>query len=229
MSTICWILCGLIFISLLIYFIFLFVKKVEILQYISSIFPILLTGILNLLFLYSNIPDSYHIIKISAIAFTLASITQILSSFVDNRKGKIAEGILFISSLFIWIELYKSVFYIFRVPNWINIIAGCTYLVIILLLLLIFIKKQTFLFYLFAVLSLVLVSFLHYCAFVSLCYQPANFSIVKFIGITILMGYIVFGLLNNSIINLKLKNMISFLSLFISFTLIALSNLMILN
>ena len=229
MGTICLILCGLIFISLLIYFIFLFVKKIEIIQYISSIFPILLTGVLNLIFLYSNIPDSYHIIKLSAIAFTLASVTQILSSFVNNKKAKIAEGLLFSLSLCGWIALYKSVFCIFRVPVWVNIIAGCTYLVLILLLFLIFIKKQTFLFYLFAVLSLLLVSFLHYCAFISLCFQPADFNIVKFIAMTILMGYIVFGLLNNSIINIKLKNMISFLALFISFTLIALSNLMILN
>lgn len=229
MNIFCWILCGLIIVSILVYLFFTFIKQVKMVQDISSIVPIILAEIVNILFLLSFVPDSYHILKLSTLAFSFASIAQFLSTFITNKKGNIAMGLSFLLSLFFWIILYKSVFYIYRVPVWINIIAASSYFVIFLLLFLIFIKKQNSTFYVFAILSVILVSFLHYCAFVSLCFMPVNYNIIKFIGITILLGYVVFGILNNSIINIKIRGMINFISLLLSFVLIAVSNFMILN
>lgn len=229
MNTASWILCGILLVSLVIYIIFTFAKKNKMIQDISSILAIISIGILSGVSLTSYIPASFHILKLTILAFSFITIKQVLDVIEGNRKVSIISGILFLITITVWVALYKSVFFIYRVPLWVNILAACSYSILFLLMFLIFVKKQKFIFYLFSILSGIILSFLHYCAFVYLCFNPVNYNIIKFIGITLLMGYAVFGILTKSVINLKLQKFISFMILTAAFVLIPLSNIMVLN
>ena len=140
----------------------------------------------------------------------------------------IGSRISFIISLFPFIFLYKSVFLIYRVPAWVNIIAACTYVVLFFLFFIIFIKKTSLKFYGFSISALIAASFINYCSLLFLCFNPAGFSIVRFLGTSSLLGFLVFQILNYSVIDLKLKKLISLMILLASVILISLSNLMIL-
>ena len=229
MNTAGLILCGILVVSLVIYVIFTFAKKNKIIQDISSILVIISIGILSGLSLTSYIPASYHILKLTILAFSFITLKQVLDIFENNRKVSIISGILFLITITVWIALYKSVFFIYRVPLWVNILAASSYFVLFLLMFLIFVKKHKFIFYLFSIISGIIMSFLHYSAFVYLCFNPVDYNIIKFIGITLLMGYTVFGMLTKSIINIKLQKFISFMILAAAFVLIPLSNIMVLN
>ena len=229
MNTVCWILLGLTGITLALYFIFTFAKKIEIIQKISStvLFPLL--AVLYILLLLDHIPDSLHTIRLAIISFIFLIASYSISCFCKNEKLMITSRISFIISLLPLIFLYKSVFLINRVPAWVNIIAASAYIVIFFLFFIIFIKKASFKFYGYSISALLIASFVNYCSLLILCFNPAGYSIVRFLGTSALLGYLVFQILNYSVIDLKLKKLISLMILLASLILIALSNLMILN
>ena len=228
MNTKCWILLGATLFSIILFIVFSLIKKAKIVQNISSILPLPLIFVLNFIFLKSFIPDSFHTITLSSIALIFISISYIMHVFFNNKAGKVIAGIIFVFSIIFWCLLYKSVFYIYHVPSLINIIAASAYFILFLLFFIIFIKQQSFTFYLFTVLSACIISFLHYSTIIYLCYNPVNFNIIKAVGTTLLLGYFILSILTNYKFEIKQHKLICFFLLFTSQVLIAFSNLMVL-
>ena len=234
MDTTSWVLVGIIGVSLILYFVFTFAKEIKIIQNISASLICPALGFLAFRFLLPFTPDSYHTIKLTAIAFIFISITLVTKVFFTDeklestKKAAGIEWILFLTSMAAWISLYKSVFVIYRVPTWINILAACSYVILFCLFFLIFVKKASLPFYILGTTALIVVSFLNYCTLLNLCFDPGKYSIIRFIGSTAVLAYVIFNLLCNSVINLKLKKLISLMILLASQVLIALSNVMVL-
>ena len=227
MNTTCWVLVGIIALALILYFVFTFAKEIKVIQNISASLILPCVGILNHFFLLPLVPDSYHIIKLTALAFIFISFAVVAKCFFDNIKATQIESILFCLSTGAWFSLFRAVFLIHKVPLWANIISLSTYVIIYTLLFLIFIKKQSITFYLLTIISLLITSALHYSSFIFLCFDPSKAHLIGFIGTTFLVGYIIFDILNKSVLNLKLKKLISIFILLASQVLIALSVLMI--
>lgn len=228
MNTFSWILIGLICTAFALYFVFTFAKKIELIQKISSSALIPLLSFLYIIQLFNYVPDSFHIIKLTIISLLFLTVSFILGCFFDSKGTQIVERVSFIISLLPLALLYNSVFLIHNVPSWVNIIALCGYVVLFFLFFIIFVKKASLKLYGYAVISLIIVSFINYCSLLTLCFSPAAYSIIRFLGTSALLGYLVFQILNNSVIDLKLKKLISLMILLASLILIALSNLMIL-
>lgn len=221
------VLFGLFVISLILYFVFTFGIKINLAEKITSSAMLPLLGIFSIISLMYFVPDSYHIIKITIFAFLFISASHIIKTFFSSDKLYLASSILFLLTALDWAIFYKSVFLINRVAPWITIISIIAYAVIYLLLFLLFVKKQSLKFYAFSIIALILCSFIQFSSIVSLCFTPSSFNILKVIGSTLFLGYIVVELLNNSIINLKYKKLISFLILLASQSLLTLSNIII--
>ena len=227
MSTTCWVLVGIIAVSLILYFVFKFAKEIKIIQDISSSILLPCIGILNYLFLLPLIPDSYHIIKLTSLSFIFISLAVVTKNFFDNKKASQIESILYCISVGAWLSLFRSVFLIHRIPVWANIIALASYTILCLLFYIIFIKKQSFSFYFLSFISFALTALLHYCSFLFLCFEPVKYNLILFIGTSFLLGYLIFDILSKTVLNLKLKKLISLFILLASEVLIALSVLMI--
>lgn len=210
---------------LAVYYIFTFAKEIKIVQGFSSIPLLPAIGMLALIFLMPYESDSYHVLKVTFYAFATLSLAQVFESFFNNKVTLIFQGIFFLLSMVLWGLLYRATFYIYRTEQWITYVVLGSYALFFILFFAIFVKKQSFTFYFFALIAAVVVSFIHYSSLLPIFYDHSTHVILRLIGTTALMGYIIFQMLNHSAINLKYRKQISLMILLVSQILIAMSNI----
>lgn len=190
METLTWIFTGLLVISLF-FFIFSMIKNWSILNKISRIFILPFVSGIILMFLKEQLPEAGHILFLSILALGICCISEIFLTF-ENQKLLVFIGrVIFLISLFPWIELYFSTLYIYKVRTWMIITASLIYFAV-LVATLILSGKNSFGIYLGTLIALAEASFLNFCAFISMGYDLKLNYVLLVIGTTLLLLGVIF-------------------------------------
>lgn len=129
------------------------------------------------------LPDSIHIITLSTISYVFCTACLILFYFDDKLFCRIATRCLFLLTVFVWLILFKSTFYIYKT----NVALLITSLIIYLgvyVFVLIKAKRKSFTYYLYTFISIILCATLHLCATITLFAGKKLYSVILFIGTT---------------------------------------------
>ncbi len=185
MELISWIFLGLLVVSLFL-FILGSIKNWGIMIKVSRIFILPFSCVIILLLLKDFFPDSKHIFFLTSIALGLISLCELCFSFENLKFFKYFGRFLFLLSNAVWIELFISTFYIYRPAQWMNIVFGCIYFVILVLLLIICGKNKigTYLSILIGYASLIL---LNYSAIITWIFSKREYAAFLTAGTTILL------------------------------------------
>lgn len=221
------ILLGLIIIDTGLYILSL-LKKIGLLRKISSSIFLPFAGAFLTLFLFSYLPDSRHIIIVTISALSMASLAVIFFCFTTTTRSNVFFKLSYILSLIIWIELYRSCFYIYRIPVLLYTLCSITYFSI-LIAIFIFSGKQRIYYYINHILGLLAGFLLNFCSFIILCYTPCLQSVLLFTGTLSALALIVFYILHITKYNFRYYRQLFFIILISSQILITVSNIMLIK
>ena len=202
-------------------------KKV-ILQKICECLMIPIFGVFNILLLRDYLPDSLHLIKITITALSLATISTIFLSLEKIKLLRIFGRILILANVFCWITLYRTVFFIHKVPLWLTILMTGIYLAGTIAAIILS-GKQEIKFYLLFACSFALSSYLHFCSLIFLCYETSGNSIMLFAGTTLYEALTAFHFINQARLKFKHAGVIRYCLLIASQILIACSNILMIK
>lgn len=224
MNTLNWIFLGLSALSLLLYIISL-IKKIEILNKISSILLITFLGTLNTLFLLNKLPDSFNTVIFSITTYILLTTAYLLSTLKENKLLKKVILFIFFTNNILWLSFYKSIFYIFRIPTLLFVFVCLCYITLSSFS---FIKigKQKLNFYFYSFLELVPCFCLNFCSIISLIFGRTLNSLVLFLGTSANIALVIFYIFNIKK-SYKHERMIKYLSLLAAQLLISYSNVIL--
>ena len=217
-----WILLGLIIITLGLY-IFASIKKISLMEKITSAFLLPLMAALNILFLQDYLPDSEHTIWITAISLGLSTISEILFLFENKKVCKIFFSFTYLLAIAVWLELYRSVFYINRIATWLEIVMTIFYVGVAIFILIKSGKKKIFEYALFLI-AMAVGSLLHFTSLVRICYDFGLSAVLMFLGTSLGFFHIGFYILDINRFHFKYAKKINLLLFTISQGLIAFSN-----
>lgn len=205
-----------------------FCKKIPILAKISSVFILPLVGILNISFLKDLLPDSFHVIFITVIAYTFLTISQVLHIFETKNTFIILSRFFFVMTIITWCHLYFSVFYIYRVPLYLTIFLGFLSLIVSAVNC-IFIGRQKLHIYISTIAGIIVTSFLFYLTFVFFIHKKTTSTILLNAGTLITIALVVFYSLDFLKYHSKLGKPIKLFLLIAAQTLISFSNILMLQ
>lgn len=190
METLGWIFLGLLVVSLFL-FILGTIKNWGILIKISRIFILPFSCVIILLHLKDFFPDSKHIFFLTTIALIFISLCELCFSFENLKFFRYFGRFLFLLSNAAWIELFISTFYIYRPAQWMNILFGSIYFVILVLLLIICGKNKigTYFSILIGYASVIL---LNYSAIITWIFSKREYAAFLTAGTTILLLSFIF-------------------------------------
>ena len=179
MNIYTWIFSGLLALAVLIYIIGLIQRIMPMEKAAYSVFmPFLASIILSLL--TGFLPDSHHIIFISALAFTAATLF-ILTTLKKNKFFKFAGHFFFLITEVIWFLLIVSVYRIFKIPNIFFILAAIVFIAGFVVMC-VFIKKQPLVKYTAAFIQYCFAAIFCTTALICLVYEKRVFGILIFLG-----------------------------------------------
>ena len=224
MTIASWILLGAIIISTGL-LIVSYVIKQSIIQKICECLIIPLFGALNILFLADSLPDSLHVIKITIAALSFVTISTIFIAFEKYRILRILGRIIVLANVLCWISLYRSIFYIHKVPVWFIIVMVSVYIAA-LFTTIILSGKQEILFYGLFALSFALTSYLHFCSMIFLFFERSANGLLLFCGASMFIILNAFHFINQAKLNFKHAGVIRYSLLVVSQVLIACSNIL---
>lgn len=219
-----WILLGAIIVAegLLI---FAYIKKISILQKICECILIPLAGTLDILILKNYLPDSLHLMKVTITALSLTTISTIFLACENVKILRILGRILILSSVICWISLYRTVFFIHKVPLWLTILMTVVYAAGTILAIILS-GKQEIKFYVLFALSFALSAYLHFCSLIFLCFEATGHAAMLFSGTTLFAILTAFHFINQAKLNYKHAGKIRYNLLLASQILIACSNIL---
>lgn len=227
MTITLWILSGFIFTTIILYTIAL-IKDIPLMRKISSGFILPTISSISIILLLRSLPDSFHILVVTAIVLYIASIAEILFLFTEIQFLQILSRIFFILSQLFWLDIFKSTFYINRVPTWISSISLIFY-ILILGSFIFFTGKQSISKYCYQLLSIISSFAVNYCTFIMLCFEGNLHSALQFSGTLTVCALILFYILNKKKFNFKYKNSILLVLLIISQGLISAGNILMIR
>jgi hypothetical protein len=178
--------------------------------------------------LRNYLPDSSHLIKVTVIALSLATISTIFLSFEKIRVLRVSGRILILANTICWITLYRIVFFIHQVPLWLIILMTCIYLAGTITAIILS-GKQEIKFYVLFAFSFALSAYLHFCSLVFLCYETTKSSILLFTGTTAFAALTAFHFINQAKFKFKHAGIIRYSLLVTSQILIAVSNILMIK
>ena len=199
------------------------IKKIDLMQKICSalFFPIALVHIPLLLVDY--LPDSFHSILFSILALSAIAVSFCLYIFFAN---KIAALIIFSLGNALWCELFRTIFYIYRMPSWAIIFILCFYIAIIIACHIITGHKSTSE-YLIITITLFFASMLNFIGLFNLICVPCAKSILLFAGSFLNLLLVILNFIDEKKFNIKQGMLIRTIALSASQFLISLCNLML--
>ncbi len=204
------------------------ILKKTVLQKICECLIIPLFGALNVLLLRDYLPDSRHLIKITIIALSLSTISTIFLSLEKIKLLRISGRILILANVFCWITLYRTVFFIHKVPLWLTILMSCIYIAGTIAAIILS-GKQEIKFYVLFACSFALSSYLHFCSLIFLCYETKGNSIMLFAGTTLFAALTAFHFINQAKLKFKHAGVIRYSLMLTSQILIASSNILMIK
>lgn len=207
---------------------FSYFKKNPLMKKITECLILPLSAILIILCLTQSLPDSFHIIVITAVAFTLISISGIFLAFTEIKPLRITGRLTSVANLVCWSFFYKQIFKIHAVPAWLSFLCFAIYFGIIITSCVLS-GRQALLFYVFFSVSYAAVAFLHFCSLIFLCYEKTGASIMLFTGTTLSAVLVAFHFINQTKLNIKHIGVVRYVLLITSQLLIACSNILMIR
>lgn len=190
-----------------------FCKKIGILTKLAANLFVPLIAVTNILHLITRLPNSYHTLIISILAFTSVIVCQLIFNFTKSKFSSFLYKGLFLFSSLCWIHLFISAFYIYRVSTVLSVIFLvlwgflCTFT-------LIFGIKQNFFEHLYTFILLFVVVLLNLCGFSFLLYGKSLSGVILTLGTLLLLALMVICYINPKKINIdKETNLNKFLHL----------------
>lgn len=208
------------------------IKNIKYVEKLTYILLIPLIGLFVIINLIRYQPDSNHIIKLTAFATILISAAEVFISFKEKRFFKYIGDILFVLSLFPWITLYKSTFYIYKINFASLFISLICYIVIFGVLVILIGKQQKPALYAIIGLPLIFIDYINYCALVSLFIGKDAYALILYLGSGLLIYTYCFYVIQNIKpfkIKQKLENTILTSAFTLSEFLIMLAGLLMIN
>ena len=222
-----WILLGLIIVTVTLLLIS-YIKKINLMKKISECLVIPLFAALNVLLLRSYLPDSLHLIKITITVLSLISVSTIFIAFEGKKTLRVAGRFLVLAGICCWIYLYRTIFFIHKVPLWLTIIALAIYFASMIITMVISGKQRPLFYGLFA-LSFALSAYLNFCSLIFLCFETEGSSVMLFIGTALFVALNAFHFINQARLNFKHAGVIRYSLLLASQVLIACSNILMIR
>ena len=189
MSVYLWIFTGLLAVDLILYIVGLVQRIVPLEKTARSLFIPFVCGIISSI-LTNYLPDSHHILLISSLAFTAATLCMI-STIKKNKFSKFCEHFLFFLTEAFWLWLIASVYRIHKVSNLLFILAGIVFIAGFVVIS-IFIKKQKVIKYAAAIFQYTFAAVLCTTSLVCLIYEKRAFGILMFLGSLITVSHVIF-------------------------------------
>ena len=208
--------------------IFSYIQKNILIKKICESLIIPLFGAINVLILRNYLPDSLHLIKVTITALSLVTISTIFIACEEIKPLRIAGRILVLAGTATWISLYRTIFFIDKVPLWLSILMIALYLAG-LIISIILSGKQELVFYGLFTLSFILSAYLHFTSLIFLCFETGWSSILLFIGSSLFIGLTSFHFINQARLKFKHAGVIRYCLLVASQILIACSNILMIN
>ena len=222
-----WILFSILAINLIVLVTSHILKK-KILQKVSECLIIPILGIFTVLLLRNYLPDSLHLIKVTIIALSLATVSTIFLSFERIKALRVFGRLFILANVVCWITLYRTVFFIHQVPLWLIILMVCIYLAGTITAIILS-GKQEIKFYILFALSFALSSYLHFCSLIFLCFESTKSSILLFAGTSAFAALTAFHFINQAKLKFKYAGIIRYSLLVTSQILIAISNILMIR
>ena len=222
MNLINWIFIGLLLVDLLLIVISL-IKKINLMQKICSALFLPFTLMHVPLLLGEYLPDSFRVIFFSILALTFISISFCIYVFWGNNFIPL---ILFSIGNACWCELFRSVFYIYRMPLWAITIIIALYIALAITSLIITGQKKKSEYFI-IILSMSFASMLNFFGVFNLFCNPCAKSAILFSGSFLNLLFLVLSLIDSKKFKIKNGMLIRTIALSASQFLISLSNLML--
>lgn len=209
-NTIIWIALGLFIISLGLY-IFSYFKNFIVTKNIFLLLLIPLAATSYTLLLLKRLPDSFHIGLITLLTSFFSELT-ITFYLLSNRKKfiKIFHIFLFIN-IGLWSYLYFPTYYLYKINTVLSIVFYSLYGIIFLLICIITEKQKYFTYFSFALL-MASAGLLHFCSLTTLIYTQKLYSLILFLGSSLLFASVIFYKLTTAKFKLKHSALIFLLS-----------------
>lgn len=205
-----------------------YTKNISILQKVTECLIIPLFGTLYFLILRNYLPDSLHLIKISITALSFITISTVLISFENKKQLRIMGRILVLAGAICWISLYRTIFYIHKVPLWFTLLMLILYIAAIISAIVISGKLEAIVYILFAA-GFALSAYLHFCSLIFLCYERSASAVMLFAGTTLFLALTAFHFINQTKLKIKHAGAIRYCLLVASQILIACSNILLIS
>lgn len=208
--------------------IFSYIKKNILVKKITESLIIPLFGAINVLILWNYLPDSLHLIKVTITALSLITVSTVFIACEEKKPLRIAGRILVLAGTAAWISLYRTIFFIHKVPLWLSIIMIALYLAG-LIISIILSGKQELVFYGLFTLSFTLSAYLNFCSLIFLCFETGWSSILLFAGTSLFIALTSFHFINQARLKIKHAGVIRYCLLIASQILIACSNILMIR
>lgn len=204
------------------------IKQLIILQKTCACLTFPIAGTLITLQLSLYLPDSFHIILISIIAFSLVCLSTAFLAFERIKILRVLGRITSLGNIVCWLHLYSSIFKIHSVPVWLYILFIFIYAAILVATCIIS-GKQELKNYGFFSLSFLLAAYLHFSTLIFLCFERTGSSIMLFTGASIYSFLVIFHFINTTKLKITHAGGIRYILLVISQILIACSNILMIK
>lgn len=194
MDTNNWIFTALSGIILILYIVSSIIKN-KIFRRITSFALLPVTGILATSFLVKYYPDSIHITMISIVSYFALSLSVIFIEFDKRRIFYTLGMVLSYIACLIWSYLFYTIFYLYHIPQAMLTVSIIIY-VTLMITTFIFIGKQKVRVYFVTALSFIISSIMHYCSFITMCYEKQLYGILLYTGSCIMLGFFIYMILD---------------------------------
>ncbi len=185
MNTSFWIFTSLLVINVVLYIVGLVRGLVALEKTVRVLFVPFVAGLIHsILALY--LPDSYHIMMTSAIAFVAGTVFMLLTLGDKIKFLRMTEEFFFAATQFSWFLLLSSVYRIYRVPQWLFILTGGLYFAGFIVICF-FIKKQSFTKYAASIILYAFSTVLGTTSLLSIIFEKRLFSVMAFLGSLVFM------------------------------------------
>ena len=225
MSILNWIFIGLLVIDAGLVAISL-IKKIALMEKIccALFFPLALVH--PPVLLLNFLPDSYHTFLITSIALALIAAAFIFSAVSSKKVLRGIAYTLYFAGTALWCELFRTIFYMQRIPQWsvIVIIAVC---VLIIAAVQILSGRKTLRMYFFTSLLAAIAELLAVLALLHMILEDSSRGIMLFCGAILNLALVIFGMIDGFKLHIKKGMPIRMLALTASQFLTAFSSILL--
>jgi len=198
-----------------------------VLKILASIVIPLIAGV-TIYFLSWYLPDSKHIITISAFGYFFTALSTTLFLFDDYKYIRYSARVALFASIILWITLFFNVFYLYHISTALTVCLILLYVAVDVVLC-IFIGKQKPFMYAWVFGAILLGGFFNYLTVVTLIYSHRLYSILLCAGSTIILGMIFYYMIDLKKYHFRHSKVVRYILMIISQGLLAASTVLMIS